>query len=265
VSMAHPIIREHEFLIRETWIFGQTNIERKDNMKMEQLKNYGKSLIEMIEDVPQKIIKEISDSSFNIIKRHLNSDDLERFMSSFPEEKERMSKKNLSPVRKKGLNSEEFIHQQIEWAASFSTASKIIGNEKALNVFREIIEKTYPKLFFNMFPTSEDLDEFDDPFNAFKEWFLIMMEANRSAGLFDCQLTENTDDTFQMDCIWCAWHEIYKQLGVEEACIPVCHADDAFYPDYFQKTGIRYKRKQTLGWGNNCCDFRFERSAIAVR
>ena len=229
-------------------------------MKMEKLKNYGKSLLEMMGSVPQEIQKEISDSNFNIIEKHLNPDDLKRFTVSLEVEKEKMLKKNLSTVSEKGLNNKEFINQQIEWAVSFSTVSTIIGGEKTIKMFREITEQTYPKLFFHMFPTLENLNEFDDPFNAFKEWFLAMMEVNKNVGLFDYKVVENTGDAFQMDCIWCAWHETYKQLGAEEACIPVCHSDDAFYPDYFQQTGIEYKRTKTLGWGNACCDFRFERS-----
>ena len=233
-------------------------------MKMEKLKNYGKSLFEMMGSVPQEIQKEISDSSLNIIKKHLNSDDLKRFTVSLEAEKERMLEMNLSSLREKGLNSKEFMHQQIEWASSFSAALKIVGREKALNIFKEITEKTYPKLFFNMFPIPQDLNEFDNPFIAFKEWFSAMMEANKNVGLFDYTIVENTDDVFQMDCIWCAWHATYKQLEAEEACIPVCHADDAFYPDYFQQTGIEYKRTKTLGWGNACCDFRFERSVSST-
>jgi hypothetical protein len=229
-------------------------------MKMEKLKNYGKSLLEMMGSMPQVIQREISDTGFSIMKKHLTPDEMKHFAASLETEKEKMLKKNLSIASEKGLNSIEFIHQQIEWAASFSAASIIIGREKALNVFREITEKTYPRLFFYMFPTPEDLNKFDDPFNAFKEWFLAMMEANKNVGLFDYKVVENTGDAFQMDCIWCAWHETFRQLGVEEACIPVCHADDAFYPDYFQQTNIEYKRTKTLGWGNACCDFRFERS-----
>jgi hypothetical protein len=229
-------------------------------METKDLKNYGKSLLEMIGSVPQEMQKEISDASFSIMNKHLNSDDLERFAAFLESEKKRMLKMNLSSVCGKGLNSEEFIHQQIEWAASFSTTSNIIGREKALNIHREITEKNYPKLFFYVFPTPEDLNVFDDPFNAFKEWFLSMMEANRNVGLFDYKVVENTVDTFQMDCVWCAWRETYIHLGIEEACVPVCYADDAFYPDYFQQTDIEYKRTKTLGWGNACCDFRFERS-----
>ena len=115
-----------------------------------------------------------------------------------------------------------------------------------------------------MFPTSEDLNEFDGPFHAFKKWFSAMMEANKNVGLFNYKLVENTGDTFQLDCIWCAWHEANKQFGVEEACIPVCHADDTFYPHYFQQIGIEYKRTKKLGWRNNCCNFRFERSHLAT-
>ena len=96
-------------------------------MKMEKLKNYGKSLLEMMGSVPQEIQKEISDSNFNIIEKHLNPDDLKRFTVSLEVEKEKMLKKNLSTVSEKGLNNKEFINQQIEWAVSFSTVSTIIG------------------------------------------------------------------------------------------------------------------------------------------
>ncbi len=233
-------------------------------MKIQYLKNYGKSLLEMMGDVPQEIQKEISGAGFNIIKKHLNPNNQKRFAASLEAKKKNMLNMDLSTVSEKGLNSSEFIYQQIEWAASFSAASKIIGREKALNLFREITEQTYPKLFFYMFPTPEELSEFDDPFNAFKKWFLAMMKANKNVGLFDYKMAENTVGAFQMDCIWCAWHETYKQLGVGKACIPVCHADDAFYPNYFRQFGIEYKRTKTLGWGNACCDFRFERSAVAA-
>jgi hypothetical protein len=234
-------------------------------MKMEKLKNYGKSLLEMMGSMPQEKMKEISDSSFNIIRKHLNSDELKRFILSLEAEKERMLKMNLSSVREKGLNSEEFFHQQREWAATFSAISEIAGKEAALKICREIAMQTYPKLFFYVFPKTADLNAFDDPFNAFKKWFLAMMEANKDAGLFDYKLEENTVDAFQIDCLWCAWHEAYKQLGVEEACIPVCYADDAFYPDYLRQTDIEYNRTKTLGWENACCDFKFERSAKTER
>lgn len=229
-------------------------------MEKKDLRNYGKSLLQMMEDVPQAIMRGISETSFKLIEKHLNPDDLERFISSLPEAKGKMLRTDLSHIRAKGLNSSKFIYQQVEWTASFSVLSNLTGRENTLDIFRKISETTYPQLFFAVFPDPEDFKNYADPLYAFKEWFLAMMAANKKAGLFEYKIAQNAQDVFQIDCVWCAWYATYKQLGVEEACIPVCHADDAFYPEYFQQTDIRYKRTKTIGWGNDCCDFCFGRS-----
>lgn len=228
-------------------------------MKVKNLKNYGKSLLEMTGSVPHEVIKESSDLSSEIMEQFLNVENMEHFTSYLSAEKERMLKQDMSDVNEKGLNSEDFIYQQIEWAASFSAISKMMKKEEAVKLFRKIAEQTYPKLFSVSFPTSEDIGKFDDPFSAFKEWFSVMMDANKKAGLFDYETIEDNQDALQINCIWCVWYEIYKQVGMKEACIPVCYADDIFYPNYFRQTGISYKRSGTLGWGDDCCDFRFER------
>ncbi len=231
-------------------------------MESGKMKNYGKSLLEMTGSVPHEVIKEVSDLTAEILSQFLNSENIERFRSSLPKKKERISEQDISCVNIKGLKNKEFIFQQIEWAASFSIVSEIISEEMAVKIFRKVAEITYPKLFSAVFPTSGEIRDSEDPFNAFKRWFSAMMDANRKAGLFDYEIFEDSPDVLQINCIWCAWYEIYKNVGLKEACIPVCHADDAFYPDYLRQTGISYKRTKTLGWGNDCCDFRFEREKL---
>ena len=48
-------------------------------METKDLKNYEKSLLEMMGSVPHEIQKEISDASSSIMIKHLNSDDLKHF------------------------------------------------------------------------------------------------------------------------------------------------------------------------------------------
>ena len=50
-----------------------------DIMETKDLKNYEKSLLEMMGSVPHEIQKEISDASSSIMIKHLNSDDLKHF------------------------------------------------------------------------------------------------------------------------------------------------------------------------------------------
>ena len=228
-------------------------------MEARSLKNYGKSLLEMMGNLPPEVIKAVSDLTSEIMAQALGAEKMEQLASSLPEEKEKMLQLDMSAVHEKGLGSKEFICQQIEWAASFSLISHMMTKGVTVEVLRKAAEQAYPKLFSALFPTPGELRESDDPFAAFKEWFSAMMDANRKAGLFDYEVAEDNQDALQINCTWCAWYEIYKQAGVKAACIPVCHADDAFYPNYLRQTGIRYKRTKTLGWGDDCCDFRFER------
>ncbi len=227
--------------------------------KANKLKNYGRSLLEMMEGIPQEVKEDISGSGYKIIGKHLDPKDLEHFSALFSMEKERMTKHDFSDFHEKTAGNEEFLSQQIEWAASYSAMCEMVGKEKAMEIHNEIAAQTYPKLFSMSFPSPADLSGSNDPFNEFKEWFSTLMEANKRAGIHDFEIVEATRDLFQINCTRCAWNEIYKQLGVRDACMPICRVDDIFFPDFCHKAGIRYSRSGTLAAGNEYCDYRFER------
>lgn len=72
-----------------------------------------------------------------------------------------------------------------------------------------------------------------------------MAEADRAAGCHVYEVVENTDNTFQLNCICCAWYEIFRLLGVKEACLPSCYADDVYLPDALKMIGIKFIRTST--------------------
>ena len=88
---------------------------------------------------------------------------------------------------------------------------------------------------------------------------LALFDADQNMGAHVIELVENSSDVFQINCVYCAWYEIAKQLGVEEACLPSCYSDDVFLPQLCQSIGVRYDRTTTLARGGDICDFRFER------
>ena len=85
-----------------------------------------------------------------------------------------------------------------------------------------------------------------------------MPPACAAGGCHEMAVTEDNERAFQFDVSWCVWLELARAMGIPEACIPNCHADDLVFPDYFGALGIRYQRTQTLASGGSCCDFRFE-------
>ncbi len=73
-------------------------------MQVEDLKNYGKSMSEMLRDV----------------------------------------------------RDEEFISSQIEWAATFSALSKLLGSGRAIEILNEVMEATAPQAFAHMMPSADE-------------------------------------------------------------------------------------------------------------
>jgi len=60
-------------------------------------------------------------------------------MVSAAAERRRMSKQYLSSIRDQGLTDETFIKSQVRFAAMFCAMSKIMGSEKTLEIFYEMM------------------------------------------------------------------------------------------------------------------------------
>ena len=228
-------------------------------MEIKNLKNYGKSLSDMFTSMPREQRKEISAMSYKIIKNHLGLFNQIRFIISTKIETRRMSGIDLKNIRQKGLANEIFIKSQIRSAAIYSAMSKTVGKERALEILNKIVDEVTPIIFLSISPTPEDFKRSGDPWEVWKKYFLAMTDADKNAGSHVYEIVENTDNTFQMNCIYCAWYEIPKLLGVKEACLPSCYGDDVYLPDALRMIGIEFKRTSTLARGGDCCDFRFER------
>jgi hypothetical protein len=229
-------------------------------MQVKDLKNYGKSMTEMLRTVPPDLEKKLNRIGKRKVTKELGLLKSLRFVLLVRKERSRMAKQDLSAVREKGLTDEEFIHSQIEWAAMFSALSKLLGSERAVDLLNEVMEATAPPAFAEMLPTAADMQGIEgDPFTAFKEYQRAGPEAAKRAGCHEMEIVEDTDDALQLNITYCAWNEIAKQLGVQQACRPSCYSDDVILPGYLEPLGIVFKRTNTLARGGTHCDFRFER------
>lgn len=231
-------------------------------MKIKELKNYGKSLSEMTGSMPEEESKKRNALSLKVLKKHLGLFNLMRFMISAAAERRRMSKQDLSSIRDQGLTDETFIKSQVRFAAMFSAMSKIVGSEKTLEIFYEMMEAIAPQSFTSILPAPEDYERCSDSWVAWREYFLAMAEADKKAGCHAFEVVEDSDDVFQINSTYCAWCEIPKQLGVAAACLPSCYADEVYFPDALQPLDINFKRTTTLARGGDFCDFRFERRKV---
>jgi hypothetical protein len=227
-------------------------------MEVSDLRNYGKPL-KIPDCVPKRVQKQINKESLKIIRKNIGLISFIRLMFLMMRENWRMSKHDMSVVRERGLCDKNFLKGQIQMAAFFTALSKIVGKEKALEIFNEIMDTVGTAAMGAFLPEPEDLKKLSDPFGAFRKYFMAFMAVDKEEGIHDFEVIEDTEDAIQINVTYCAYCEIPKQLGVVEACIPNCYADDVFFPNFCEKMGMRFIRKGTLARGDDVCDFRFER------
>ena len=171
-----------------------------------------------------------------------------------------MRRIDLDPVREKGLANQAFIDLMIGQTAMFSATVKLAGMDRALSIFREIMDRVAIPMNEALQPSISELEQVGDPFAAFRKYLLAFFEAENEAGLHEYRVVEDSDDAIAVDVTYCAFCEIPRRLGVMEACESGCYADEVFFPGYLEPLGVRFVRTKTLARKGDCCNFRYERA-----
>lgn len=228
-------------------------------MRVQDLKNYGRSHPEVMPTIPPDLMKKMKDVSMKTLRGHLGLLGVARFLLVLWREQRRLMKRDYNVAREHGLTDETFLHSRIQNTAIFTAIAKIAGEEKALTIMMEITEAVAYDLMSSMFPTIEDLRACGDPFVAFKEYARAGNAANEKAGVHRVEYVEDTPDTFQFNITYCAYHSIPDEVGLGAACLSSCYADDLFFPRLCHQIGVRFIRTGTIARGDAVCDFRFKK------
>lgn len=229
-------------------------------MDVSELRNYGVAASDAEGRWPKEVRARMRRKGRAVILGHLGFFQRLRFVFLFLLEMRRVRRLDISDIRAQGMSNEAFLAQQREYIATFSVLSKMVGIDRAVAIFDEVMEVTAREPLLLCLPETEEMKRFDDPLAAFREYFRATAEASVRAGCLSSELEEDEDGSFQMTVTGCVWLELARKAGVPSACLPNCTADDLVFPDYFRELGIEYGRTQTLARGGSCCDFRFRRA-----
>ncbi|MBN1573207.1 MAG: L-2-amino-thiazoline-4-carboxylic acid hydrolase [Deltaproteobacteria bacterium] len=230
-------------------------------MKLENLKNYGVGLSRQLSALPSEVKKSVARLGTEIIFDEVGFMRIPKLIVIYFAEKRRMKRVDLSPVKEMGLDDEQFIREQITLAAVFSAIKRTAGADKANEIIRLLSERIGGDTLEYVMPAPDDFLEFKNPFHAFRDYLTSVAEGDNREGCHRVEIVENTGDNFQMNITYCVWYDIYRRLGVPEACLVSCYSDEVLLPNYLKPLGARFVRTGTIAGGAPVCDFRFERTA----
>jgi hypothetical protein len=228
-------------------------------MDYRELKNFGVPMNRSMREAERLLDARLRRKAFRVVLKRLGIINTLRLLLSLGKERARMAEAVPSLVGLNGLQDEYFITMLLERTAFFSAMARLVGKDKALDVHKEITDFIGPAINRIVFPPTDEIERFSDPFDVFRKYVLSMMEADRREGIHEFNVVEDSDKAFAMDVTYCAFAEIPNRLGIPEACLPNCYSDDVFLPDYLRPLGVRFVRTGTIARGDFQCDFRFER------
>ena len=228
-------------------------------MELEQTKGYGIAVSDLEGNWDEAFKAKLKKISQEIIFEYLTGFQKIKLMFFYLKERQKASKLDLTDIRAKGMTNTNFIKQQLDYISMFSALSKVLDSTQAIDIMKRVMEATAVEAFSKSSPEPEVIENYGDSLEFFRTYFAPLPQVCSKAGCLDMVCSENSKNCFQLDIHWCVWLELARKMGVPEACIPNCYADDLAYPDYFKSYGIKYSQKGTLAKGANCCDLRFER------
>ena len=83
------------------------------------------------------------------------------------------------------------------------------------------------------------------------------MRLNYPAEGWETEWVETSGDEISFNMTRCFYLDVLAEYGVPELTALYCKMDDLVYEDV--SPDVKWDRKRTLGRGDDCCDFRFER------
>jgi len=228
-------------------------------MEIERLRNYGVAFSDAEAAWPPALKKKMRKRGQALVFGSLGVMQGLRFAWHFFKAKRRAKTLDLQDLRAKGMNNAAFLAQQIEYLCVFSALLPLLGKEGAIRLLKRVMDETAREALLLCLPEAGEVQRAGEPFEVFRAYLRAVPGASCKAGCFDAAIVEDSAQAFQFNVNWCVWLELARKMGVPEACLPNCYADELVFPDYFKALGIEYKRSGTLAEGKNCCDFRFEK------
>lgn len=230
--------------------------------KVEELPNYGKDILNLNFTFRSKM--KIAKGALVFIKDLIKELGLKSFIKMFMRVRKKFEEaKQLdwSRMKVKGIsqkNLDSIIHKMV----MAKVMADEMGLEKASELRGRFSDKNVYFVMETMFATPEVFKKCGDGdfFKPFKQYYTAMMDASVKAGLFEYELIEDTENSFQMNVTYCAFAETSKILGSPKTCYySTCYGDEVFFPKLCEKVGFEYSRTGTIATGKSVCDDRFTR------
>lgn len=233
--------------------------EEKAMKKVEELKNYGKPMSDIMSGSEyKKINNKITWVIIGELRRELGLIGLIKLTLKLRKETNRGKARDWSSLNERGMTNQKFLNGLISQTAAGKALSDIVGKDKASDLFRRVFDQT-SDILATMWPSFEDFKACEDIVEAFRQYAKALIAAEVQAGIHEMEIVEDSPKAMAINVKYCTWCEVAKKFGDPYLCyLTSCAGDEVLFPKLIAAGGGRFTRTGTLATGAPVCDFRFE-------
>ena len=226
-------------------------------MKVEELKNYGRPLSDVILDPENE--KQMMKVVRKELRKELGIMGTIKLLLEIRKEIKLIRNRDWSRLKEHGPVDDRFIESVLQQAAAMKVLGKMMGIDKATGFYHRLIERVQYDVSAPILPSVEEFKACGDAFSALKQYAKAMIDADQRVGIHEIDIIEDTPKAFAYNVKYCIWNEVARKVGVSQLCYAGrCYGDEVFFSTVLPKAGVTFKRTATLTLGQSVCDPRFE-------
>lgn len=162
-------------------------------------------------------------------------------------------------AKSKGIKSKRLINEFNMMTAGFATIQDQMGDAEGYPIFAEMVLASGLKEMAWLWPDSSDFFLFDEPFDAFKQYWIAYLDACRRLSLIDYEISIDKSDSFQVNITACVYHELFSVFGYPEMTKLICETECRCLRRLTGPLGFRLSQKDNIASDGSRCDFVWQR------
>lgn len=224
-------------------------------MRVEDLRNYGKSLAEWTDEESGRISKAYSQG----IMKELGIFGSMKLMLKMRREAGRMKNHDWSMLKEWGWTNEKELKRFIEGVAGMKAMSDMLGMDQYVRMATRVVERE--EMYAaraSIVPAADDYKQCGDAVTAWRQYVKAMMAAEERTGVAKAVMVEENDAVLAFRVERCFLLEIGRAFGNPNVIYPMCHMDEVYYSRLAAQLGCKCSMTTKAG-GAPECGVRIER------
>ncbi len=232
----------------------------QSDMKVEDLKNYGKNIMEMgISSMPAgkklRVLKATGKFSLKLLWA-LGTGGTIGLLKTFKGDFHAARELDWSDLLARGISRKDLDNIIKKFVVNKAVAAKI-GRDRLQALRFEFGDSASYEIMEEMFASAATFTACGrgDFLPPFKQYYKALMDRMTESGIEAYTIAKDDQDSFQLNVTYCAFYEVAKKLGDPYLCyITSCRGDEVYFGQLCKEAGFEYHREGTLATGKSVCD-----------